>query len=335
MIQRDPTTLREIADAARLSVTTVSRILRGDYKGSTPKGRKQVALVSELAQRHGYIANSSARRLRDGRYNAVLVSLPVDKYGIPPAFAFEYLTGMNEALGPLGSSILLQTHRWRDPAGDPGALPGERAYDGALFLDEANPLLERRLAQGGVPVVHVNVEEHPRRVTLNRDERAVGERMVEALAALGYRRVLVVGRDQREVQHFSLVQRLAGVQAAAARLGLECAFDDAAWWSGGFAASIPATGVDRHTVVLTIEAYAVLALGRRLPPSVALACLDDMHVFTEMMPGLTRARFDRKALGRMAADLLLARMGDPLAGQRVTTVQPEIQVGTSTPLVSP
>ena len=89
MSEHEPATLHRVAAAAGLSVTTVSKILRGSYKGNTKKGKARVAAVSELAQRLGYIANGSARRLRDGRHRAIAVLVPTDKEGQPRPFPLQ------------------------------------------------------------------------------------------------------------------------------------------------------------------------------------------------------------------------------------------------------
>ena len=83
-------TIREVAEAAGVSIATVSRVLngRGDV---SPETRE---LVSRVIREHGYTANRSARSLSAGRTGLVGVLVPL----VYPAYFSAILSGAAEAL---------------------------------------------------------------------------------------------------------------------------------------------------------------------------------------------------------------------------------------------
>src|SRR5262249_32591169 len=101
-------TIREVAQAAGVSIATVSRVLngRGDV---APETRE---LVSRVIREHGYTANRSARHLSAGRTGLVGVLVPL----VYPAYFSEILAGAAQALHAQGLRLLLSpTHPQRPP----------------------------------------------------------------------------------------------------------------------------------------------------------------------------------------------------------------------------
>lgn len=326
-----PATLRHIAEQAGLSVTTVSKILRGQYKGNTPKGRQRVATVSELAQRSGYLANASARRLRSGRHRSVAVLMPTDVHGHPGSTSFEYTVGITEVLKTVGYSLSLHTYYWGRPESIPVSL-ADRAFDGVIVLEHVPPELDAFLDAARLPAVYVNTEAKPQRTVLQRDEYAAARSVVEVVVGLGYRSFFVIGN--RETQHFSHALRSRGVEDAVAAAGATCTFNDRANWRSDFRESVERSELAANTVVLGLDASTLIAGMRFFGPQQPLACCDDSHRFADGMSWLTRARFDRALLGRRAAELLLKRLSGDEVPIDVPPVRPEVVVGDSTPAIT-
>lgn len=330
MSRSAPASLRLIADQCGVSMTTVSKILRGKYKGNTPKGRKSVEAVTTLAKKMGYIANGSARRLRDGKHRAIVVLAPVDPSGHPAYFTFEYITGIAAILSRARYALSLSTYPSSQVDLAVGRL-SDRNFDAAIILEESSAELERFLAAAAIPCVHVNVEPARGRRTLCRDEYAAARGLVELLAGLGYRKLHVVGGLSGDGVHFSLLRRQAGMRDGVADAGMTMSVTGAKVWEGGFEAAIAAARIPADAVVLALDSAVALRLMRCLPPNQPMACCDDAHIFVNIAPGLTRAAFDRASLGRSAAEYLLRRIDDPDATLDTTPVLNGIQVGSSTP----
>jgi LacI family transcriptional regulator len=332
MSSHAPATLRLIADQCGVSMTTVSKILRGKYKGNTPKGKKSVESVTTLAKKMGYIANGSARRLRDGKHRAIVVLTPVDPSGHPAFFTFEYITGIASILSRARYALSLSTYPSSQSDLAVGRL-SDRNFDAAIVLEETSPELDRFLSAAAIPSVHVNIAPARGRRTLCRDEYAAGRGLVELLAGLGYRKLHVVGSLIGPGAHFSLLQRQAGITDAVAATGMHVTSSDIEVWDGGFETVIMAARIPADAVVLTLSSATVLRLMRCLPSSQPIACCDDAHLFINLAPGLTRATFDRASLGRTAAEYLLRRIDNPSATLDATPVRSGIQVGNSTPAI--
>ena len=85
-------------------------------------------------------------------------------------------------------------------------------------------------------------------------------------------------------------------------------------------------------MVVAMDVNTVLMFLRFGSREVALACCDDSHLFSDIYPLLTRVRFDRVALGRQAADRLLAQMVEPQAPlASVPLMRGMVMVGNTTP----
>src|SRR5271154_2131543 len=83
-------TIREVAEAAGVSIATVSRVLNG-RDDVAPETRD---LVSRVIREYGYSANRSARNLSAGRTGLVGVLVPL----VYPAYFSAILSGAAEAL---------------------------------------------------------------------------------------------------------------------------------------------------------------------------------------------------------------------------------------------
>ncbi len=335
--------LQAVATAAHLSLATVSKILSGKYKGNTPKGRERVARVQGLAEHMGYIANATARRLRLGAHHALVVVTPVDDSGHPPVFISEFIFGINHALREKEWGMILYSYPRVAGIEVAQRLPKERFYDGALVIDSFDGV-DSLLARAGVPAAFINVDPGPGRLTFMRDERAAGADLTRALAGLGYNRLLVVGEiGLHPNSHSGFLQRWEGIQRAARECGVEIDTLPDAWWQGTIPRTLPTARIDPGTVIVAMDVHTVWVLTRILPPGTPLACCDDCHLLHETFNELTRVVHERMALGRMAADRLLARianpltnpltnpLANPLAEPNVAPLRGAVLIGATTP----
>lgn len=330
MAKEPPVTLHSIAAECGLSVTAVSKILRGDYKGNTAKGRQRIAQVTAVACRQGYVANGAARRLRSGRHRALAVLMPVSSTGHPEFFSFEYVDGIAAALADVGYTLSLLTYPVDEPEIALKRL-SERSVDAAVVLDHSSQALEGFLATASIPAIFLNVEPRRGLPTLCRDERAAARGLTEALIGLGYRRIVLVAGWELP-PHFSHHLRAEGVAAAVdAARGVRCETTGVSVWAEGFERSIAACRLDATSVIVAIDAATALRLPRCLDRGQPVACLDQSHVFHVLAPDLSCAAFDRAAIGRKAAERLLRVLGGGTGALRPATVPALPLIRASTP----
>ncbi|MFN4242103.1 MAG: LacI family DNA-binding transcriptional regulator [Tepidisphaerales bacterium] len=133
-------TLKEVAEAAGVSITTASRVLNG-VKFAERIGAARAAHVREVARRLGYVTNYHHRSLRMGRTESVGVVLDVGAVGVrrPPRalignpYFTGLIAGMEAAAIHAGYGLVLM-----GPRPDQRALPRaieailERRVDGVI-----------------------------------------------------------------------------------------------------------------------------------------------------------------------------------------------------------
>ena len=249
MPKQVPITLRRIAAECRMSVSTVSKILRNEYKVKSSKGTRKVEVVTKLAQRLGYIANGPARRLRSGRNYAIAIVVPVDPFGYPEYITFEFINGIAAAIASQNYGVsLVQYPRFESEV----ALKkiADRSVDAVVVLDQSSRPLSDFLQKAIIPAIYVNVDPKHGLPTLHRNEYEAARLIMEVTIGLGYRRFLIAG-GWNESSHFSHLQRAAAIaDMAAAHPEVTCIYNGIAHWGGGFEKSIADCKPDAETLVL-------------------------------------------------------------------------------------
>jgi LacI family transcriptional regulator len=98
-------TLKELANALDLSITTVSRALAGHEQIAESTRKK----VTEAARKYGYVPNRAARQLVSGRSNFVGFIMPLRGPNFVDSYLGEFITGLGEGLVSHGVDLILAT----------------------------------------------------------------------------------------------------------------------------------------------------------------------------------------------------------------------------------
>lgn len=269
----------DIARIAKVSKPTVSRVLSGGA-AVNPETRDRV-LAAARAQ--GYSVNRQARKLRQGRANAVAVVLDFGSHRpgrIADPFVFELLAGVSEALSARAQDLLLSAPALPDAAAHADLIRA-RAADGFIFLGQGDrERLFVDLALLGVPFVLWGAADAAGRYcTVGSDNQLGGRLAGEYFLQRGAKRWLFVG----DTSHVEIRMRYDGLCAAAA--------DDAG------------VSVDRLTVEhmdytgthIAISGY----LARHVPPEAVFAFSDTaaMAVVAALRDAGLTARTDYALVG--------------------------------------
>lgn len=210
---RRSVTMEDIARMAHVSKPTVSRALRNSPL-VTPETRK---LVMDLAQKHGYVVNRNAQKLRQSRSDTIAVVLDFKSHRenrISDPFIFNLLAGVSEALGQREQDLLLCAPGHAEIE-SLSAIIASRGADGIIFLGEG----ERRpdfvdLAALGVPfVVWGSVEQDQSYCAVGSDNFHGGFLAGQHLLDRGRSRFLFVG----DSCFHEISQRRQGLVAALAK----------------------------------------------------------------------------------------------------------------------
>jgi LacI family transcriptional regulator len=306
--------LRDVAAAAGVDASVVSRVLSGDARLSIrPETRQRVLdAVSALE----YHPNPAARTLKTRRTMALGMTVP-DLANVNYAVIAR---GAVERAAEAGYTLLVASgsavERLRDLRGRiDGLLVGmatsETPRAGELGTTIPTLLVNRREACG-VPSVTV-------------DDEAGAALATRYLAELGHERIAHVAGPQNAD---TARRRLAGYRAALAAAGIraraewiaETSFDEA----GGFEAASALLAARRRPTALFVANVraalgAIAAVGReglRVPQDVSIVGFHDAPFAAYLSPPLTTVRMPLEEMGRQAVESLLAL----LAGEEVEDV---------------
>ncbi len=309
-------TLKEIAKEAGVSVDTVSRVLNGQRKETWPSMAKRAEHIRQIAEKLNYRPNAAARATRNQQTKQVGVLVPnspgENRFTHP--LAYETILGINEGLGEAGYTVTLA--RIDDVKGDlakQSRVFEEHVIDGMIVLDSMPADVEQRIEQLIPQTVWCDSNVWREHACLRRDERFAGRCVAQAAADLGYKRAVwysypEVGR----IQHFSSVERYAGIREVADAHGVQITSEWETPLSNDQAMHRLHASMDRDHVVICNSIYQARKLrtiaegfGKRPGYDFGLMCTDDARHLDRYWHGLTRVHFDRYRLGFAAAHMML------------------------------
>ncbi len=320
---RPRATIRDIANAAGVSIATVSRVLN-DRPDVSPATREAVLRV---VREHGFSMNRSARALSGGRTGLIGVTLPM----VHLEYFSRILWGASEALYEHDMRVVLcptMHERDREVTLLDRLLQG--TTDGALLLltKESNEDL-RALKQRGYAFVVLDPR-HPvdeGTPVVSAAHWAGAKAATEHLLSLGHRRIGAITGPHGWV---ASVHRLDGYQAALAGAGVLADPDLVA--KGNFTSESghggatqllslpePPTAIFAFNDEMAVGAMrAAEERGFRIPVDLSVVGFDDVEKTQIVKPALTTVRQPLAEMGRMAVSLL-ARLidGQPIEAMRV------------------
>ncbi|WP_082592775.1 LacI family DNA-binding transcriptional regulator [Phycicoccus sp. Soil803] len=322
-------TIKDVAQAAGVSVATVSRALRGVDR-VRPQTRER---IQRLAAEMDFVASPTAASLASGRTRVIAVVAPSRTRW----YFATLVSGIDRRLRQHDHMVFLLDLE------EEGDNPRRRLsqamllkrVDGVIALNvpvdpgelEVLDRLDLPLVAVGSPV--------PGRSLVRIDDVLTARVATEHLIGLGHTRIAFVGPMPDDIaQTQAPLQRLRGFRETVANHGLSVPpgfIIDAGWTA--LSASRAVTGLlhapDRPTAVMAASdemAMGVLQaarrLGLRIPNDLSVIGIDD-HVLSEVMD-LSTMRQDLQAQGELAAEMLIRRMGDPTLPAEIVTAPTEL-----------
>lgn len=317
-------TIREVARRAGVSVSTVSRVLN-DYPFVSDAVRVRVlAAMEEL----DYRPDVAARAMRTGTSRAVGFVVPDITNQLFAAIA----KGADELLQARGYSLVL-ANSGNDPEHEAELLATlrQRRVEGLIVAaaDERTPGLAKRLQPFDACVLFDREVPGSGADAVVSDHAAGIDQAVAHLAALGHVGIaLIAGTDGQ----FASRARVGAFRSAVDRFGLvrdrRLVITGRHSLDTGREATTRLVGLDAPPTAIVAGnnqltagvLEALRALGLRVPDDVSVVGTDDTELSRLFEPPLDVIDRDPVAHGRAAAELLLARLADPGAAQRRTTL---------------
>ncbi|WP_191560150.1 LacI family DNA-binding transcriptional regulator [Metabacillus idriensis] len=332
------TTIKDIAKAAGVSVTTVSRALNG-YSDVNEKTRQK---ISRIAKELNYSPNNLARGLvmKKSKTIGMLVS-GMDRSSSKDNFTFEVLSGVNECISEREYDLVLfSTTTTKQREKTYSQLCRERRVDGAILqgMKIDDPYL-KEVVESDIPCMLIDIPIKSNSVGYVTTDNVLGaKRAVQHLIGLGHTKIaLINGHDQAYVSK----QRLKGYLEALREAKLEMNDD----WivSGDFteekAEMVTEKLLKEHPEITAVFCASDLmalgtmksakAAGRHVPDHLSVIGYDNILLASYSNPALTTIAQNKFELGYQAANSLI-NMLEGNSGFNVVTLETDLIIREST-----
>jgi LacI family transcriptional regulator, galactose operon repressor len=308
--RRGPATIQMVADRARVSPKTVSRVINNE-RGVRDETR---ARILDAIQQLDYQPNLNARGLAGAR--SFLIGLFYDK---PGDYLNEFQTGAVQRCRESDLHLMVQPLdiASKEMPRDVSMLVRQLRLEGAILLPPLSdhPVVRAALAEAGVPAVHIAPMREPvDSPSVDTDDRAAARQMTVQLFEQGHRRI---GFMLGPPGHRATEQRYLGfadaMHARAVSIdpelvqtgnfefadGLECARRILG------ARSRPTAIFASNDDMAAAAACVARQLGLELPGELSIAGFDDAPVASMIWPQLATVRQPVREIARIAADLII------------------------------
>jgi len=328
------TTIKDVARAAGVAASTVSRYLNGQLRVSPATEAKVLEAVAEL----GYVPNAPARNLARRRSGVIGFVVPEISNPYFGSIA-DYVV---EAVERHGRLVLLCSHRSQSVKQSSYIdLLDSGAIDGMLYLGSfrSNERLAAAIADG-LPVVVVDepIAGLPPVSSVVMDDYAGGYQATSYLVALGHRRIAFVsgpaelGSVQERYRGYCDALRVGGIDAEG-QVTLAGQFTEQFGMSALphlLAATEPPTAafVASDYIALGVLSAAEVH-GIKVPDDMSIVGFDDIRFSQYVRPRLTTIRSPVDRLAQQGVELLFERLQDPQAPARTQVLPVELVIRES------
>jgi len=330
----DVTTIQDVARAAGVSASTVSRYLNGQLRVSPATEAKVLGAVSEL----GYVPNAQARNLARRRSGVIGFVVPE----ISNPYFGSIADHVVEAVERHGRLVLLCSHRSQAVRQSSYIeLLASGAIDGMLYLGSfrSNERLATAIADGlAVVVVDEPIAGLPPVHTVVMDDYAGGYQATSYLVALGHRRIAFVSGP---AELGSVQERYRGYSDALRKAGIDPAVQvsHAGQFTEQFGMSVLPHllgAAEPPTAAFVASDYIALGVlssaeahGIGVPEDLSIVGFDDIRFSQYVRPRLTTIRSPVDRLAEVGVELLFERLADPEAPARTEVLPVELVVRES------
>ncbi len=309
-------TLKDIAEVANVSVSTVSRVINDKSNISEETKAKVHRVITELAYKPGTVF----RKLASRSYTiGLFVPIASDFANDDPTTSVD-LNSLKEELENLKHNVQLTTHHGHlDKSSVSFRIIEQREIDGAIVCD---PFVQdeyvAELSRHGIPYIVTNGRYRTRGCSFVDYNNEEGARLVIAhLVALGHRNIGVLAGPS---DHLVTENRTDGCRAAMQSSPCPITLPEV---SGPFSLDAGYRGAQKlladHPEITAIFAYsdniafgamkAIREAGLTIPDDLSIVGFDDMALAQYMEPPLTtvrRFRYDINVLISRAMEDLIA-----------------------------
>lgn len=317
--------LAEVAEAAGVSKMTASRVLR-DASGFSEATRKKVL---EQVERLGYVPNRIAAAFGSDQTSTIIgVNVPYLSSGL---FG-PVLDSINSALAKLGYQTMIGAH-------ENSAQTEEKWIKNILSWQPAGLILSgpmhtqttRDLIKAyGIPVAEIwNLNTSPIDMSIGFNHFDCGHEMGLFIASKGYERIGYVGADAQAQSTGALRRKgfFAGLKSASIEADAVEILNDRPGYYAGFygTETILNRRPNLDAIYYQDDAMAIGGIfycqsqGMKVPNDIGIAGWGGMEAASVLPQRLTTTIVSTQALGKTAADALIARLRGEAVGDIIIT----------------
>ena len=325
-------TLAEVARLSGVSPITASRALRGVSTVAPALVEKVVAAAASL----GYVANPAARALASARSQSVVVLIP----SLSNQLFIDTLEEIHEVMRPRGLEVLIGNYHY-DVTEEENLIRNYLAYQpcGILLTGfERSEASRQMLAASGVPCVHMMELGGEGVFSVGFSQELAGRAAAQHLIARGCKQLAFIAAqlDPR------VMQRAEGFRQALVEAGLQggerellAPQPSSIALGGELFSQLLAQAPEVDGIFFCNDDLAqgavlqALRQGIDVPGQVAMVGFNDLPASAHMVPRLTSIRTPRAAVGKRAAQALLALLDGKLVAAEQQDLGFELMVRES------
>lgn len=320
-------TLKDVAKAANVSLTTVSYVING--KGSISKEVTQ--RVMDVVDRLGYRPNKAAQAMKTGRSLTIGLVLPDFRYPLFPELANEI-----EKVCDNNQHSLIFANSYASSATEVRRVKSlaQMGIDGLIwFPGSQQDTIKEQVHHFPVIVIDRDLSEYD---VVMPDHFAAGALQAEHLLTLGHRCFAIIS-GPTHVDNMSL--RIKGARQAIANAGCELCWCGETDFSRSLSAPAVAMLSDQPQITAIIAGNDVIALnvinelerlGKKVPDDVSVVGFDDTSWCDLVTPPLTSIRMPLTEMAEEAFGMMKRRQDNPGAPRKKTLVGVTLTVRRST-----
>lgn len=304
-MRRKKASMKEIAEAAGVSVATVSRVINDNGRFSEETRQKVLRIIKEM----DYRTNIVAKSLRTNISNSIGVIVP----DITNEFFASIVLAIEEYCFPYGYSVLIcNTNEDKEK---------EKMYikdllakgiDGVIYISDY-PIEEGDL---NIPIVCVDRNPHNRNdlAVIESDNYRGGYLAGEELVKAGCKQMVVL-KDYRNIS--VVINRMKGYYDALSKYNVNINEDLVINIEVNFDKAVEAVlklveekisfdGIFATSDMMALGALTALKRSKiKVPKQVKIVGYDDISLIRHSYPAITSVRQNKDELGKCAAEVLL------------------------------
>ena len=301
-------TIRDVANKAGVSITTVSRVLNGKDDISEATVQKVLAVVQEM----GYASSLAARGMRSRRTNLIGLIL----HDVASLYSQEIMRGVNQVIAKIDKDLIIYTSGGLDTE---NVAQHERYYvallngsitDGAIMV---TPTATQFTTHAPLVIIDPNNETpaYPAIIATNQEGALAA---MNYLTDLGHRRI---GHIAGEMKLISANQRLQGYKDGLVAAGIPVDEDlieigDYTTETAVICAHKLLTLLDRPTAIFAANDVSAIGvyqaakeLGLEIPGDLSVIGFDNLREAAYLNPPLTTIDQAIEKMGTMATEMIV------------------------------